>query len=751
MAECKCMDSENSTVPLYTYDDLKIDKRATTGHFGAKCVLCQQLIKEKEEEIICGRCSVTLHYYYTDLSGKLQRNVFKPSQCCYRYEGSETEWWSDRDDYQEPELMVINQDVGRHLPMEILALCRERLKIYYRTTNAYIQSWWWKGSGNDLPIHEYFVNLKIEMLDLLGRRKETIINIEEIFSEAKEEYRSVILITGKPGNGKTTLCHKIAYDWSTTKTTDDYLEQFYFVVIVHLCHLRRESVLDTVVETIFGKSEVISTNDLLKGNLNTLIILDGYDEVLNKNSVIDFVRSHSFKISSRMTIIITSRPGQEKEIREDANFRFSLEGFSQTQQQKYIGLFFDGEQYLQNRIRNDVILLNWAKCPLTLHMLCTLHQSQRLSQIRRITDLYSAIITLLIDRYLTENPLMRGRNQGLVKKYLPCFKEERGILKRGTYFWGENLIFRLTNLWTTRKFTFENLKNVFSREELNFVLGIGIIQRYYCIDEVQYAFAHRTIFEFLQTITNYEEQNQFSSVPKLEDGNFLFHLGLFGDKPLHKYLMDRLNTQFLDVETIGQALKEMRNKNNLTLFCSKAKLAVSPEELDKIILLWPSFRFSEIYLRISHYATTSEHEYRRYLVNSLLEFHENYPFPTQLQIHLMVEKPFHLQIIRGIYDIRQQAELMIEIFRKIEGLNKFKVYLTAVDTTPIEYFEKVKLSKIVPETIRKELVAYTKQEFVLLKSNFEDFLISLQQYNVLKRRIKISASVKRNTSRCKSN
>ncbi|XP_067130197.1 patched domain-containing protein 3-like [Centruroides vittatus] len=235
-----------------------------------------------------------------------------------------------------------------------------------------------------------------------------------------------------PGYGKSTLCKKIAYDWASA----DYLQHFQLTVIVIIRELRDKSVKDALFDDMREYSSTDKDWKLRDRERNILVILDGFDEIVDKSKIIKFIREESFDISRRMTIVVTSRPHAAEEIREDVKKRFSIEGFSPENQEKYIQITFKQHKSKANELcstlnEND-FYREITECPLMLHMLCCLHENGEMVKLESMTDLYIKIFCLITERYV------RKTNQ-------------EGKFKRGKYFVGENLLFALVRRNDTSK------------------------------------------------------------------------------------------------------------------------------------------------------------------------------------------------------------------------------------------------------------------------------------------------------------
>ncbi|XP_067134618.1 nucleotide-binding oligomerization domain-containing protein 2-like [Centruroides vittatus] len=212
----------------------------------------------------------------------------------------------------------------------MLNSCRQMLEDKYKTYFSYMRSFLWEGKRNDFPLEDYYVELTVQKADLFGKKSGKKISLNEIFSKQRNGHQT-ILVTGDPGYGKSTLCKKIVYDWATT----NYLKHFDLTFIVILRELGLRSVKDALLDDMREYTPTDKDWDLQDRKRNILIILDGFDEIVDKYRIIEFIRHEAFYISRRMTIVVTSRPEATEDIREYMKMRISIEGFSSEYQEKY--------------------------------------------------------------------------------------------------------------------------------------------------------------------------------------------------------------------------------------------------------------------------------------------------------------------------------------------------------------------------------------------------------------------------------
>lgn len=648
---------------------------------------------------------------------------------------------------------LITNNSSKELMHEKFMECRSRLKNYYRRANSYMRSLFWDGKRRDLPINEYFVELILRKADLFGDMKDENIHLEEIFS--KKHGNQIILFTGDAGYGKTTLCNKIAYDWSVEQP--GYLQHFDFVVIITLRELQ-VSVFDTLLEKVCGNSEELK-QELLGANANFLVIFDGLDEIREKNLVLKFIRDESVSISLQMTIAITCRPHVSEYVREDCDLLVYIEGFKEKNQQEYIGLMFKSEE---SKIRDFIQTLDdkkfysgLAKCPLMMHLLCCVHKNENLQSIDKMTDLYIRMFSLMIKRY--------------VRKVGHC-----DFLKEGKHFMGENLLVKLGNLalYSDGHFfqvTTKILKECFPiEEEYNFILGIDLLRPYSFfedVDNISFDFVHSTFQEFLSALFIYEilKTERFNN--PCQKNILLFLLGIPGKDPYPDHMLHYLSIIVFNPEIMLQAYREINNKENWNRFCSIAKVLCCSGELDNLRKLFNHFQFSRIYLCIPE--TKSDYEKLR---DEIIEFQTKYASLNKLEIYLFLNRNDTFlsifKVVSDYRDIREPASLVIDLLCNVD-LNKFNIHLCGVTncggklvvTTRggnFDLFRTIENPILLPEKVKNDMDISTDTKFAALKvidfehsrticqddlaifthSAFVNYLITVEQYEILQKHIK---------------
>ncbi|XP_023217784.1 uncharacterized protein LOC111620145 isoform X2 [Centruroides sculpturatus] len=609
---------------------------------------------------------------------------------------------------------------------------RERLKNRYATHNAYMRSLFWEGKRKDFSLRDYFVQLIMNETNLLGSKVKRSIRLEDLFRVDKTGHETVLL-TGDPGYGKTTLCQKLAYDWATIVEYENYLKQFYFVVVVMLRHLNKKSLMDEVLHAIFQNRKEEFKTKLPQANLNILVILDGFDEISNRTSVLNFIREDSFEISLTMTILVTSRPHVTEEIREDAMYRFSLGGLSDEQKETYIRIVFQDDS---DKSEDMVQVLNYnkfysklAQGPLMLHMLCCLHMNNALNVIQSETDLFVQIFSLFIKRYIKKN----GENQKL---------------KKGKYFTGEDLLIRLGELALNtiqHPITSKYLEEEFpEKEDQEFILGLEILffdhfdERE---DEISYDFVHRTFKEFLSALYLYDVLKSKMCICSISFQTTIFLFGLSDNDIFHSNLLEYVSRNLYTSYDMIRISKEIKNENNRKVICSKLKVTFYLDETDDIINLLKVLPFPRVYL-ILYPDYTDES-----CIEDLVKFHDNFDL-YKLEIIIIMEQSnnlanypvkfgehFHFNNATiHFIDICAFANCLIHLFTRREWKN-FKIYFSGRKFGDIDFFINIE-----KDVVTRELQNNIKETSVALQVNYYNniynYVISEEQFKILQPYIK---------------
>ncbi|XP_067134609.1 NLR family CARD domain-containing protein 4-like isoform X2 [Centruroides vittatus] len=604
----------------------------------------------------------------------------------------------------------------------------QKLKNKYITYFSYMRSFLWDGKRNDFPLKDYFVELIVEKADLFGKKSGERIRLNEIFS-IEEDGHQTILVTGDPGYGKSTLCKKIAYDWAST----NYLQRFDLTLIVLLRELGDKSVKDALLDNMHGHSLIDKDWILQNRQLNILVILDGFDEVVEKNKIRRFIREESFDISDRMTIVVTSRPHETEEMREDMKMRFSIEGFSPGYQEKYIELMFREDETKANelisKLNENDFYREIAECPLMLHMFCCLHENEEMKEIETITDLYIRIFSLIAERYIRKN-------------------NQNGKFERGKYFIGDTLLIKLGSLIRSKyRISSGDLKKYFAnKDEHNFIVGLDILTLdsfSECDNIIRYSFVHRTFGDFLSALSMYIGDVSFPYF--IYDFELLFLLGFYKNESFPKRLLKAVEKKFFTPEFMLHVHQQIKLETNWKQFCSHSKIKCYFWNICYFQALMQLYRFKEFYLHLGD----SENEYNKVMaaLNSLC--HCNSPNILSIYLVLSLENTS----LKNLRDIREPVTCIINFLHamKASGFDISFIGLVLSHRHPPENFTNVNYNLNLPDDVLKELNVSENEKLVGLQTvDMEDsksYVLSLEQYEDLRDYIKFHSTGKQN-SKC---
>ena len=248
--------------------------------------------------------------------------------------------------------------------------------------------------------------------DIYGTK--TTVDVKNIFKICKNHEKQV-LVFGRAGIGKSTVCRYIAYQWAMGLHWSEY-------ELVALIPLRRltahrypptnnYSLIDFVKKEVFPLDLNEKEDEQLRQQFDvrkTLWILDGYDEIVQN------IPPHLQRLLDQLLKtpyhIITSRP-----YLNTLSYYVQMEiiGFTDENIQNYIQNFFHqindelDDAFLKSEkllrfLQSNPSIWGVAHIPVNLELICSLWSSKDWSETKQLTmtSLYTMMIEWLCRRYL---------------------------------------------------------------------------------------------------------------------------------------------------------------------------------------------------------------------------------------------------------------------------------------------------------------------------------------------------------------
>lgn len=330
--------------------------------------------------------------------------------------------------------------------------------------------------------------------------EKTSVEFDHLFENL--EHRSLVLIEGRPGSGKTTLMVKVSCDWARKKV----LKLKKLVLFVRLRHLRKDSDiylhdLLKVACTAFSNDEVQGISSYIEGRLgeDVVFVLDGFDEYAPGARNESFISKLVLKqVYSRSVVIVSSRPAATQRFRQKATKWIEVVGFMKEQVIEYVDTYFrtknDLAKQLNEHLEKHPNLMNMCYLPLHCAMLVFLYEEEEFLP-KTETEFYKHFTLSTLIRCVHKQCEDPG-NPFQLSSYDDLPYEEKDLFEKIC-----ELAFQAT----------VNSQQVFKRSDLDKIclqfedknsLGLVMIDRYfvtYGLNET-YSFLHLTFQEYLSAV-----------------------------------------------------------------------------------------------------------------------------------------------------------------------------------------------------------------------------------------------------------
>jgi HEAT repeat protein/V8-like Glu-specific endopeptidase len=231
------------------------------------------------------------------------------------------------------------------------------------------------------------------------------IELAALFKNKDGKEQNRLLILGRAGIGKSTLCQYIAHRWAGGKLWKEKFDALFWVPLRKLQHAHSA---ETASSFIFrhccqAMSENLYANDVaayLKQNSGRILfVLDGLDEItMEENSLQKGIIHELLKFPHW---IMTSRPHAAGSIQADATIENV--GFASKTIDLYIQKSFqESGQAIIQKVRQNPLILGLCHIPINLELVCSILKKSKgdISSINSMTGLYEELTLTLLKRFL---------------------------------------------------------------------------------------------------------------------------------------------------------------------------------------------------------------------------------------------------------------------------------------------------------------------------------------------------------------
>uniref|UniRef100_A0A8H7N3H9 NACHT domain-containing protein n=1 Tax=Bionectria ochroleuca TaxID=29856 RepID=A0A8H7N3H9_BIOOC len=262
-----------------------------------------------------------------------------------------------------------------------------------------------------------------------------------------------ILIRGRAGVGKTTLCKKMVFEFERRNLWNDLFERVLWVPLRTLKTLSRDSL--TLVDFFhyhffrddhrFGHilaerlaAEVQPRPGMSTGS-RTLLILDGLDEVTETWNIDEPMHDLLAKLLNQPNVIITSRPHAQLPLDVENPIDLELEtvGFQLKQVDEYLEMALPSPKdvkEIQNFLKRFAIVQGLARIPILLDALCYIWSDNAGNNpiLQTMTNFYKYVQQQL----MIKDSVRLGKRKASVAHNMgplqleDCFKDEVELLEK---------------------------------------------------------------------------------------------------------------------------------------------------------------------------------------------------------------------------------------------------------------------------------------------------------------------------------
>ena len=259
-----------------------------------------------------------------------------------------------------------------------------------------------------------------------------------------------ILVKGNPGNGKTTLSRKMAWDWAM-----GLLTKFAIVFLISLKLMRPGEAIENVIikQTPPLEATGVTAKSLKRflGNFGNscLLILDGYDEssidrTAENNMITKIIQMHKLFYCN---ILLTSRPHITADLEPNFQVVARLQGFSKSHAQSFACKLLEDKKKRKTALKfaSDHFIIDDTAhtCPMILLFTCILIRNDELSDVRggKISpgEVYFRLMRCIFRKYVVRKGI-RFNSEQFEEMLRKVGKIALETLLSGNYFYNKSVI-----------------------------------------------------------------------------------------------------------------------------------------------------------------------------------------------------------------------------------------------------------------------------------------------------------------------
>ncbi|XP_070535288.1 NACHT, LRR and PYD domains-containing protein 3-like [Ptychodera flava] len=288
----------------------------------------------------------------------------------------------------------------------------DHLKDKYRRHYSKLSPIPWRAIH--LNLHEVYTTLEVkEVKRGTAKAGKQLENLHDIF---KSPDNRRIRIEGAPAMGKSTLCRKLAYDWSCGGLQQSRpLEWPSLLFFLEMRHIAENNMIGEIFNQLIPDDFDLSTQELLEivsQNIDSVLFLcDGLDEPDERQvTSSEIPKLISEDLYSRCTVVITTRPHLCDKYLESCDLYLLVKGFTSRRTEEYILKYFKDDTQRGDSLIAEIkkqkestdSLTDLLRNPLHVSFLCILWEYQELENDHfpeTLSELYSDILECILKRY----------------------------------------------------------------------------------------------------------------------------------------------------------------------------------------------------------------------------------------------------------------------------------------------------------------------------------------------------------------